>query len=161
MAVTARRWAWSRSAHGGVRGDGRWRRGWWWRPRARKLDFGAQLGDVGGEIVAVGGAFGESARGQRFGPRQLVVEVAGVAARCGERLGVGAQGGSAAGVDVVFGDDVVHAAGGVDEVGAGGVEAGAGGVHGGVDAGGLCGDVVAVVLVAGGVLVVAARRGRR
>ena len=91
----------------------------------------------------------------------MVVEVAGVAARGGEGFGVGAQGRGAAGVEVVFGDDVVHAAGGVDQFGAGGVETGAGGAHGGVDAGGLLGDVVAVVLVAVGVVVVAALRGRR
>ena len=80
-------------------------------------------------------------------------------ARVVEGLGVGAHGGRAAGVDVVFGDDVVDTAGGVDQFCAGGVEAGAGGVHGGVDALGLLGDLIAVLLVAGGGLVVAAGVG--
>jgi hypothetical protein len=62
-------------------------------------------------------------------------------------------------VDVVFGDDVVDAAGDVDQYGACGVQAGAGGVHGGVDALGLFGHVVAVLLVAGGGVVVAAGVG--
>src|SRR4029077_14042972 len=103
-------------------------------------DFCAQLGYVGGQIVAVSGVLGEGARSHGFGAGQLVVEVACEPARVVEGLGVGAQRSRAAGVDVVFGDDVVDAAGGVDEFGAGAVKAGPGGVHDGVDALGLFGD---------------------
>jgi hypothetical protein len=110
-------------------------------------------------MVAVRGALGEGARGDGFGAGQLVVEVACVPARVVERLGVGAHRGRPARVDVVFGDDVVEAAGDVDQYGAGGIQAGAGGVGGGVDAPGLLSDVVAVLLVAGGGLVVAAGGG--
>ena len=76
----------------------------------------------------MGGVLGEGAGGGGFGARQLVVEVAGVCGRveCGS---VSARTACAAtGVDVVFGDDVVDAAGGVDEFGAGCVEAVARGV---------------------------------
>ena len=68
--------------------------------------------EVGAQIVGVGGALGQRARGGGFGAGELVIEVAGVAAGGVEGFGVGAHGLGAAGVQVVFGDDAGHAAGG-------------------------------------------------
>jgi hypothetical protein len=64
---------------------------------------------------------------------------------------------------MLFGDDAGHAAGGVDEFGAGGVEAFAGGAYRGVDSVVLVADLLAVLLVpvSGGLLAAFGGRGDR
>ena len=94
--------------------------------------------------VAKGGAGGRS-----FNPGEWGVEFAGVRAGQVEDVDVGVLGCDAAGDDVALGDDSFRAAGNVEEGGAGGVEQLSGFCDGGVDGGGVFGELVASHRVGG------------
>src|SRR5262249_23251920 len=114
----------------------------------QEIDLGLQHGDVSGEIDCgvghVGAGFGEGPGRGCLGAGQRGVEVVGVGAGLGEGVDVGMLGALTQVVNVAFGDDVVGAARGFDQGGAGCVEGLPGAGDGAVDVGGVLGQLVAV-----------------